>query len=607
MTNAFDPKSFVKTLSKRPGVYRMLDESGKVIYVGKARNLRNRVGSYFSGRPVSGKTMVMLDRVANIEVIVTHTENEALILENTLIKQHKPRYNVLLRDDKSYPYIYLSSQDVFPRLAFHRGAKRAKGRYFGPYPNAAAVRESLQLLQKIFPVRQCEDSFFRNRSRPCLQYQIKRCTAPCVGLVDEQTYAEDVRHVEMFLEGKSVSVIEELVARMEQAAAKLDYERAAVYRDQIANLKRVQEKQYVSAEQGNLDIVACAVTAGAACVQVFYVRNGLNLGNRVYYPQHAGDLTPAEVLAAFIPQHYLGKPTPHEILLSHELEEGPWLAAALSDASGHKVQLSSRVRGERARWVAMAQENAQRALAARLADHANHEQRVEELRKVLGLAEAPKRMECFDVSHSQGAQTVASCVVFENGLPKKSDYRRFNIRLATEGDDYAALREALTRRMRRLQEGDAPWPDVLLIDGGVGQVNIALGVLRELQVAAVTVIGVAKGPGRKPGLETMYLATQKRKFVLPANSGALHLIQHIRDEAHRFAIGAHRARRAKAQAHSSLDDIPGLGRARRRTLLNHFGGIQELARAGVEDLSSVPGISRALAQRIYDLFHFDDN
>lgn len=607
MNEPFDPKAFVCNLSTRPGVYRMIDANGKIIYVGKARNLRNRVGSYFSGRPATAKTMLMLKRVANIEVIVTHTENEALILENSLIKEHKPHYNVLLRDDKSYPYIYLSTQNAFPRLAFHRGARKAKGRYFGPYPSAGAVRESLQLLQKIFPVRQCEDSFFSNRSRPCLQYQIKRCTGPCVGLIDEKSYADDVRHVEMFLDGRSVAVIEELAGQMEAAAGALEYERAAVFRDQIANLKRVQEKQYVSSEQGNLDILACAVDEGVACVQVFFIRNGLNLGNRVYFPTHVDERDCDEVLAAFLPQYYLGKPVPNEVLLSETLKDADWLAQALSESSGHRVVIGQRVRGDRARWVSLAKENAKNALKARLASRSSHQQRLEMLQKVLGLVEIPKRMECFDVSHSQGAQTVASCVVFVDGLPKTNEYRRFNIRQAADGDDYGALREALTRHFQRLQKGDAPWPDVLFIDGGKGQVNIAVQVLQELQVAAVAVVGVTKGQGRKADFDSLYLAAKGQRMRLAPDSGALHLVQQIRDEAHRFAIGGHRARRSKAQTQSALEEIPGVGRLRRRTLLNHFGGVQELARAGVEDLSGVPGISKSLAQRIYDFFHIDDN
>ena len=611
-TCQFDPKAFVKSLTGKPGVYRMLDAEGTVIYVGKASNLKKRVSSYFQKNISSPKTRVMVSRICDIEVTVTHTENEALLLENNLIKSLKPRYNVLFRDDKSYPYIYLSEQ-TFPRLSFHRGAQRAKGRYFGPYPSSGAVRETLNLLQKLFSVRQCEDSFFNNRSRACLQYQIKRCTAPCVGLVEPEQYQADVRHAVMFLEGKSSEVIDDLVRRMEQAAADLEYEQAARFRDQIASLRRVQEKQYISAESGDLDVIAAAVERGVGCVQVFTIRGGQNLGNRTYYPKmEAGQLETEDVthlLDSFLPQYYLraGRPIPSEILLSHAASEPELLEQVLSEQSGHKVALSYRLRSQRARWVKMALQNARQALRTRLNSQSSLLQRFEALQEALNLDEMPRRLECFDISHTMGEATVASCVVFDTNGPLKADYRRFNIKDITPGDDYAAMHQALSRRYRRLKEGEGKLPDILLIDGGKGQVSQAEEVLTELQVSGVVLLGIAKGPDRKPGLETLYLSEQKTEIILPADSRALHLIQHIRDEAHRFAITGHRQRRQRSRTTSPLEAIPGLGPKRRQLLLKQFGGLQEVARAGVEDLARVNGISPKLAQQIYDTFHADGN
>ena len=611
-TCQFDPKAFVKSLTGKPGVYRMLDAEGTVIYVGKASNLKKRVSSYFQKNISSPKTRVMVSRICYIEVTVTHTENEALLLENNLIKSLKPRYNVLFRDDKSYPYIYLSEQ-TFPRLSFHRGAQRAKGRYFGPYPSSGAVRETLNLLQKLFSVRQCEDSFYNNRSRPCLQYQIKRCTAPCVGLVEPEQYQADVRHAVMFLEGKSSEVIDDLVRRMEQAAADLEYEQAARFRDQIASLRRVQEKQYISAESGDLDVIAAAVERGVGCVQVFTIRGGQNLGNRTYYPKmEAGQLETEDathLLDSFLPQYYLraGRPIPSEILLSHAASEPELLEQVLSEQSGHKVALSYRLRSQRARWVKMALQNARQALRTRLNSQSSLLQRFEALQEALNLDEMPRRLECFDISHTMGEATVASCVVFDTNGPLKADYRRFNIKDITPGDDYAAMHQALSRRYRRLKEGEGKLPDILLIDGGKGQVSQAEEVLTELQVSGVLLLGIAKGPDRKPGLETLYLSEQKTEIILPADSRALHLIQHIRDEAHRFAITGHRQRRQRSRTTSPLEAIPGLGPKRRQLLLKQFGGLQEVARAGVEDLARVNGISPKLAQQIYDTFHADGN
>lgn len=614
----FDAKAFIKTLTGRPGVYRMLDGQGAVIYVGKARNLKKRVGSYFTRSQQGPKTQAMVAQVQGIEVTVTHTENEALILENHLIKSLKPRYNILLRDDKSYPYIFLSEGEDFPRLSYHRGAKRAKGRYFGPYPSAGAVRESLNLLQKLFRVRQCEDNFYRNRTRPCLQYQIKRCTAPCVGLVSEEEYQTDIRHTVMFLEGKSPVVTDELVKRMEKASSELDFEEAAHFRDQIASLRRVQESQYVSGESGDLDVIAAVIEGGVACVQVFFIRGGRNLGNKVFYPQHVEEAQPGDVLAAFIPQFYLrensngsGRTIPGEILLSDDPGELDLLQSVLSENAGRKVQLSHRVRKERARWLEMATANAKAAVRAQIASKANLLHRFENLQDALGLDSLPQRMECFDISHTMGEATVASCVVMDTAGPVKSDYRRFNIENITPGDDYGAIHQALERRYTRLKKGEGKLPDILLIDGGKGQLAEAEKVMEELQISSVNLVGVAKGPDRKPGQEVLFLSgnslfIKKGPIILPADSPALHLIQQIRDEAHRFAITGHRQRRARARNTSVLEDIPGLGPKRRQQLLKQFGGLQEVARAGVEDLSRLPGISKQLAQKVYDAFHSDE-
>ncbi len=601
----FDARDFLKTLSVRPGVYRMLDTGGNVLYVGKAGNLRKRVASYFRTSGLTAKTAALVGQIAAIEVTVTHTEGEALLLESNLIKQFRPRYNVLLRDDKSYPYIFLSDTQEFPRLALHRGARRAAGRYFGPYPSAGSVRESLQLLQKLFRVRQCENSFFNNRSRPCLQYQIKRCTAPCVGLIDAQDYALDVQNTVMFLEGRSSAVIDGLVRRMQQAAAAQDYELAAIFRDQIASLRHVQEKQYISKEHGDMDIIACATDKGSACVQVFFVRGGRNLGNAVFFPRVPMELAVEDVLSAFVPQYYLGKDIPPELLLSHELQDSELIGQVLSQHAGHAVVLRSRVRGNRARWVKMAMENAGHALTAQLNTRTGFAARLQALADALQLPDVPERIECFDISHTGGESTVASCIVFGLEGPLKSDYRRFNIRDIEPGDDYAAMDQAISRRYTRLKKGEGRLPDLLLIDGGKGQVTAACRALEELQVDDLRVLGVAKGPGRKPGLETLHTPDRKEPLVLPADSPALHLIQQIRDEAHRFAITGHRQRRARQRNTSPLEHIPGVGARRRQLLLQQFGGLREVARAGVEDLARVKGINRTLAQQIYDAFHGD--
>ena len=599
--STFDHKPFVRNLTQGPGVYRMLNADGDVMYVGKAKNLRRRVGSYFT-RASNRRIANMVSQIRSIEITATHTEAEALLLENNLIKEHRPRYNVLLRDDKSYPYLYLSDEE-FPRLAFHRGARKAKGRYFGPYPSAGAVRETLQLLQKLFPVRQCEDSYFRNRSRPCLQYQIERCSAPCVGLITPQAYAQDVGDTALFLEGKAQDVVSRWVEKMEAASARLEFEEAAQLRDQISALRAVQEKQYVSGERGDLDIVAVAREGGIACVQLFYVRQGRNLGNKLMFPRTGDGAGKGEIISAFIAQHYLGKAVPQQILVNAEPDDKSVLEESLGLQAQRKVSIQSRPRGERARWLKMAQDNAALALASRLANAGNTRMRLEALQQALELPEPPQRLECFDISHTQGEQTVASCVVFVDGSASKADYRRFNIRGITPGDDYAAMRQALERRYKRVLAGEGKLPDILLIDGGQGQLSTAAEIIGDLGVADMLLLGVAKGPDRRPGMEQLFLLGRRQPLILPPDSPALHLVQQIRDEAHRFAITGHRQRRGKTKTRSVLEDISGIGPKRRARLLRQFGGLQGLARAGIEDIKTVEGISEKLALEIYAAFH----
>ena len=584
----------------------MLDDAGAVLYVGKARNLKKRVSSYFSKVQDSAKTRALVRHIDGINVTVTHTESEALLLESNLIKELKPRYNIIFRDDKSYPYLYLSEQ-TFSQLSFYRGKRSGKGRYFGPYPSAKSARRALNLAQKLFRIRQCEDSFFRNRRRPCLQYQIKRCTAPCVGYIKPEKYLQDIQHTVMFLEGRNNEVIEALNAPMQEAAESLDYERAAQYRDQIISLRKIQEKQYITSAKGELDIIACQVQAGLACVQVFYIRGGHNLGSRVFFPQHAQNALPEDIISAFLTQHYFSRgrdrQIPGEILLSHKVEEVDILEQVFTERSGRAVRISQQLRGDRRRWVEMAQKNADIALQQRMAVSANYRQRLDALCKLINTEEAIERIECFDISHTAGEATVASCVVFNAEGALKSDYRRFNISHIQAGDDYAAMRQAIERRYTRLKKEEGKLPDVILIDGGKGQISSAVIVLRELQLDEILLIGVAKGPQRKPGLETLVLSDGKRKKRLPGNSPALHLIQEIRDEAHRFALAAHRQQRKKQRTTSPLESIKGIGGKRRQTLIKHFGGMQGVARAGVEDLARVSGINQRLAQKIYDSLH----
>ncbi len=601
-SSAFDGKAFVSHLSGAPGVYRMIGAGDELLYVGKAGNLKKRVGSYFLKPTLHPRIAAMVAQIARIEVTLTRTEAEALLLEAQLIKTLRPRYNILLRDDKSYPYIHLTPGDV-PRLAFHRGARTGGGRYFGPYPSAIAVRETLGLLQKLFRIRNCEDSYFRNRSRPCLQHQIGRCSAPCVGLVDADDYRASVHHATLFLEGKSNALLEELVGQMEQASAALAFERAAMLRDRIELVRRVQARHYVQGAGRDMDVVACTIANGSACVSVLFFRDGASLGSRDYFPRLPIDAGEDAVIASFLAQYYLDRPVPEEIITSHAPEEAALLAEALAEHAGHRVELKSAVRSERARFLEMALKNSAAALAARLASRQTLAARFEALRDLLGLDAVPQRIECFDISHTMGEATVASCVVFGPEGAEKSQYRRFNIAGITGGDDYAAMHQALERRYRRVQKEEGRLPDLLLIDGGPGQVAQALDVLRELGIDGVQVVGVAKGDSRRAGHESLILGDSGRVVWPGPDSPASHLVQAIRDEAHRFAITGHRARREKAREASRLEDVAGVGAKRRAALLRQFGGLAGVTRAGVEELMQVDGINRELAERIYAALH----
>nr|WP_181297218.1 excinuclease ABC subunit UvrC [Pseudomonas sp. Q2-TVG4-2] len=605
MMSGFDSSAFLASCSGRPGVYRMFDAEAKLLYVGKAKNLKKRLASYFRKTGQAPKTAALVAKIAQVETTITANETEALLLEQTLIKQWRPPYNILLRDDKSYPYVFLSSGD-FPRLSIHRGAKKEPGRYFGPYPSAGAIRESLGLLQKAFFVRQCEDSYYRNRTRPCLQYQIKRCKAPCVNLVDPEEYAEDVRHSVMFLEGRSNALAEELSKNMEKAAMALDFERAAEIRDQIGILRRVQDQQSMEGGSGNVDIVAAVVSPGGACVHLISVRAGRVLGSKNFFPQVAIEESVSDVLQAFLEQYYLSsmeRDLPSELIVNAVHEDFDTLISAITELRDVELMITHRVRGTRARWQQLALTNAEQALGARLASRQHLAARFQALAEALDLDELPTRLECFDISHSSGEATVASCVVFGPDGPLKSDYRRYNIEGVTAGDDYAAMHQALSRRFKKAAEGEGKLPDILLVDGGKGQLNMAREVLQELAVPELILLGVAKGVTRKPGLETLYLNDAANEFTLPGDSPALHLIQQVRDEAHRFAITGHRARRGKTRMTSTLEGVPGIGPKRRRELLKHFGGLQELCRASLDEIAKAPGISKKLAESIYAALH----
>ena len=602
----FEVKTFLKSLTHRPGVYRMLDAKHKVIYVGKARDLKKRVSSYFHRSQTAPKTVAMMEQVARVEVTVANTEAEALILEYNLIKQHKPRFNVLLRDDKSYPYIYASTDHAFPRLKFHRGSRKGKGRYFGPYPSTRAVRQTLNELQKLFLIRNCEDSFFSNRTRPCLQYQIKRCTAPCVGIVDEEQYRKDIDAAVQFLEGKNRNVVNTFVRRMEQASAEQDYEQAARLRDQVSRLKEIEAKQLIKrTDHKDLDILGFASNGAMHCVTVMFIRNGSVIGSRDHFPKLPGETDKRKLLNGFVSQYYLGRDAPAEIVMDAEIEDAPLLERELTARAGHKVSIRHRVRGDRARWLDMARTNAEQGLNLKVASSATIRRQFVALGEALGLEEAPQRVECFDISHTSGEATVASCVVFNTAGPMKSDYRRFNLSPDSAGDDYGAMSEALRRRYERVKKGEVPMPDVLFVDGGKGQLAEAMKVLDTLELDWLTVVAVAKGRARRPGAERLFRPGTDKAMQLPPDSPALLLIQQVRDEAHRFAITGHRQRRAKTRKTSPLEQIPGLGPKKRRELLRQFGGLQGVMSAGVDDLVKVRGIGRKLAETIYNDLHLD--
>ena len=586
----------------------MLDGGGHVLYVGKAKNLKKRVTSYFRKTGLTAKTAALVKRIVQVDVTVTETETEALILEHNLIKQYRPPFNILMRDDKSYPYIFLSDKDRWPRLALHRGPKKAKGTYFGPFPSVHAVRDSMGFLQKTFKVRQCEDVFFKNRSRPCLQYQIKRCTAPCVEFISTDDYASDVNLTRLYLDGKADKLLRQLEGDMEKASEELLFEKAADYRDQISALRQVQAQQMIEKGRGTIDVIAAAVSNGQACVHMLYVRQGRILGSRSYYPKTPLAELPSDLLEEFVPQLYLsggGRPDlPKEILVNAQFEGSQLLTDALSERIGRNIEIRDKVRGFRAKWIELAQRTAEQNLAGKLASKQTLEQRFESLRETLNLDVTPERLECFDISHSSGEAVVASCVVFDNNSGAlKSDYRRFNIEDITGGDDYAAMEQAIRRRYTRLMKGEGKLPDILLIDGGKGQIGVAKSVLSDLGVVGVMIIGVAKGTTRKPGMETLILADQNNKVVARPQQAALHLIQQIRDEAHRFAITGHKARRDKKRRTSPLEGIPGVGPTRRRDLLKHFGGVVEVKKASVADLMKVANINKKVAEAIYNALY----
>ena len=606
---AFDAKAFLATLPELPGVYRMLDAEGKVLYVGKAKSLKKRVASYFRENLPSPRIALMVRQIARVETTVTRSEGEALLLENNLIKRLAPRYNILFRDDKSYPYIVIT-RDEAPRLGFFRGTPDRRDDYFGPFPSSSAVRESIALLQRMFRLRTCEDSVFQNRSRPCLLYQIKRCSGPCVGLVSADDYARDVRYAALFLNGRQQEVIGRLGEAMQDAVAELAFEKAAVLRDQIQSLRRVQEKQYVESVKGeDVDILAVLSEDGLVCVNLAMVRGGRHLGDRAHFPSNAAGSDPAEVLTAFLYQHYANHPAPERLYLNVAVTDEE-LAPTLSETAGHGVRLSTARQAMHKAWVEMAEQNASLAIRARRSLLTRQEGRIEALRVALALdaaddaeEEGEMRVECFDISHLQGESTVASCVVFHGSGMRKSDYRRFNIKGVEPGDDYAAIRQAVLRRYEKIAVGDGVAPSLILIDGGKGQLAVAVDALEELGLAHLPIVGVAKGEARKPGLETLIFADGREPVQLPMDHPALHLIQEIRDEAHRFAVSGHRAQRSKTRRTSRLDEIVGIGPQRRKALIAHFGGLQGIAAADIEQLSGVPGISRELAERIFQALH----
>ncbi len=607
VTSAFDAKDFLSRCSTRPGVYRMYDSDGGLLYVGKARDLRARLNSYFVGNLASAKTRALVARIASIETTLTHSETEALLLEQSLIKQHLPPYNILLRDDKSYPFIRLTMADEFPRIAFHRGQRRAGSRYFGPYPSGNSVREALSILEKVFLLRNCQDSYFRNRTRPCLQHEIHRCTAPCVGLVSPEAYREQVRMAIDFLEGRDQQVTDRLTEMMEQAAGEQRYEQAAELRDRLVAIRQIQQKQYMDTGGGDADIIAVGIRHGLALVEMLRVRGGKMLGHHTIKPVSRGEDDELALLQAFLPAYYLGERDeghwPAEIIIEHALEDQQALADAIAERFGRKVRIAHRVRGERAAWQRLARQNLEQTLDMQLLARTSLEKRFVALQTLLGTAQPIARIECFDISHTQGEKAVASCVVFGPEGAMKSDYRRFNVSPAVGGDDFAAMEEAVRRRYQRVQKEGGKLPDLLLIDGGAGQVGRAYSVLQALGLdQQVPVLGIAKGPTRKPGLE-MLVSAQGQQWLPAGDNAGLHLLQQVRDEAHRFAITGHRQRRGRARKQSALEEIPGVGASRRKALLGYFGGLDQLRNASAQQIAAVDGISVKMAEQIYAWLH----
>ena len=599
----FGGKAFAARLPTRPGVYLMKDSDGTALYVGKAKNLRKRVSSYFDARPKIERIMRMVARISQIEVSLTRTEGEALLLENEWIKSLKPRYNILLRDDKSYPWIVITTNHEFPQIAFHRGARDRSRSYFGPYPSASSVRESINLIQKLFRIRNCEESYFAHRNRPCLQYQIRRCTAPCVGLVSSGDYAEQVTDAMLFLQGKNQKVLTRMIARMEQAAEALEFETAAMFRDQINALKQMQAQQFISGRQSDIDFIALTQEQGQSCVQLVSIRGGRNLGQRSHFPSQAEGYSGPEVLEAFMGQYYRERQPPAHIVVSHPMRRQQLLTEVFSGMAGKKINIQAHPRGERRKMLESAIRNSRQALQMKLAGKANMTAQYESLQDILKLEETPASIECFDISHTAGNQTVGSCVVFDVNGPDKSKYRRYNLKGITPGDDYAAMHQVLSRRYGRLQAEEGSVPDLVIIDGGKGQLRQAEEVLSESGLSGVPVLGIAKGRSRRAGHEEWIMPSPYRSLRPGPESPASHLVQQIRDEAHRFAITGHRGRRRKASTRSGLERITGIGPRRRRALLNHFGGLQGVSKAGIEELSSVPGISRILAEEIFRALH----
>ncbi len=599
----FDSKIFVSNLTTLPGVYRMYGKN-RLLYVGKAKNLKNRVSSYFRTTGLTTKTMSLISHIDSIEITVTQNETEALLLEQILIKKHRPSYNILLRDDKSYPYILLSNHH-HPALLFRRGNKTEKGKLYGPFPSSLATRESLSIMQKVFKIRQCENGTYSNRSRPCLQYQIKRCSGPCVGLIKDEQYDENVRHARIFLQGKNQELTNELSNKMKAAAVNMEFERAAELRDQMIQLKHIQEQQHVYGQTGNADVIAAVIQPGGLCVHVMMVRHGKVVGSKNYYPKMPIEVTENELLSSFVAQFYLGgiQDLPKTLVINHELEDSDVIMDGIFETTQKRINILFNVRGQRARWMDLAKLNAEQGLQTRLFDKGHYFNQVKALQKVLGFKKPPSHMECFDISHYSGEATLASCVVFGLNGPDKNRYRSFNIVGVKERDDYAAMKQALTRRYKRVKSGELNAPDVILVDGGKGQLTQAENVLKELDLADIFLLGVAKGNTRKPGLETLYIGSKEYEVVVPPDSAALHLIQRIRDEAHRFAVKSHRRRLNKKRRHSILEEIPGLGPNNCKELLSTFGGYQELLVTSLKNISKVKGIGRKKAEKIYQYLH----